>query len=141
MPMATISRFEDIKSWAMARELTKSIYALTNRGAFAKDFGLKDQIRRAAVSIMSNIAEGYERDGNGEFVHFLSIAKGSSGEVRSQLYVAFDQNYVSEEEFNGLYDLATRTSMTLSGFISYLVEHPSKGPKYSAQSPKCDANA
>jgi four helix bundle protein len=125
----------------MVREITKSIYALTNRGAFAKDFGLKDQIRRAAVSIMSNIAEGFERDGNGEFVHFLSIAKGSSGEVRSQLYVAYDQNYVLEEEFNTLYELVTRTSMTISGFISYLVEHPSKGPKYTAQVPIRDVTS
>ncbi len=93
--MATFKKFEDIKAWQKSRELTNEIYEATAQGDFARDFGLKDQIRRAAVSIMSNIAEGFERSGTGEFVQFLAIAKGSSGEVRSQLYVALDQQYLS----------------------------------------------
>jgi len=89
--MATFNNFEDIEAWQKARQLTKRIYEITKKGALAKDYGLKDQIRRASVSIMSNIAEGFERGGNKEFIQFLSTAKGSSGEVRSQLYVIVDQ--------------------------------------------------
>ena len=84
----TIKRFEQIEAWRKTRQLTASIYKVTSAGAFARDYGLRDQIRRAAVSSMSNIAEGFERDGNKEFIQFLSVAKGSTGEVRSQLYVA-----------------------------------------------------
>lgn len=86
-----MKRFEDIEAWQFSRELAKQIYGGTKQGQFAHDYGLKDQIQRAAVSIMSNIAEGFERGGNKEFLNFLSIAKGSCGEVRSQLYVAFDR--------------------------------------------------
>ena len=78
--MATFKKFEDIESWKRARQLTRRVYEITNRPAFAKDFGLKDQIRRASVSVMSNIAEGYDRSGTAEFVHFLSTAKGSAAE-------------------------------------------------------------
>jgi four helix bundle protein len=88
--MRTFQSFEEIEAWQKARTLTREVYVATSEGAFSRDFGLRDQIRRAAVSIMSNIAEGYERSGTGEFVHFLSMAKGSTGEVRSQLYVALD---------------------------------------------------
>ncbi len=86
--MSSFKSFEEIESWQKARELTRKVYAVSNQGAFTKDFGLRDQIRRASVSIMSNIAEGFERDGNREFLQFLAVAKGSSGEVRAQLYVA-----------------------------------------------------
>ena len=86
--MATFHRFEDIESWQKARRLARRIYELTGNGDFARDFGLRDQIRRAAVSIMSNIAEGFERDSRREFARFLDIARASTGEVRSQLYVA-----------------------------------------------------
>ena len=89
--MAKIEKFEDIQSWQKARTLTKEIYGVTLTGAFAKDFGLRDQIRRAAVSILSNIAEGFERGGDKEFLQFMAIAKGSAGELRAQLYVALDQ--------------------------------------------------
>lgn len=88
--------FEDLEVWKLSRNLTNTIYSISNDGRFAKDYGLRDQIRRAAVSIMSNIAEGYERGGNKEFIQFMSISKASCGEVRSQLYVAMDQNYVGK---------------------------------------------
>ena len=91
--MATFKTFEEISAWQKARELTKEVYKVTTHGAFGRDYGLRDQIRRASVSIMSNVAEGFERSGTGEFGHFLSTAKGSAGEVRSQLYVALDQEY------------------------------------------------
>lgn len=89
--MATFRRFEEIDAWKQARELTCEVYRVSRRKAFSKDFALRDQIRRAAISISSNIAEGYERDSRKAFLHFLSIAKGSAGEVRSQLYVALDE--------------------------------------------------
>src|ERR1700730_8761860 len=97
-----IERFEDFIAWQKARKLTGDIYKVTSIGKFARDFGLKDQIRRAAVSIMSNIAEGFERGRPTEFHQFLSIAKGSCAELRSQLYVAFDAHYVNEPQFREL---------------------------------------
>jgi len=93
----TFKKFEDIDSWKKGRELAREIYAATNKGAFARDFGLRDQMRRAAVSIVSNIAEGFERDRKTEFIRFLLIAKGSAGELRSQLYIALDQEYISAQ--------------------------------------------
>jgi four helix bundle protein len=100
--MATIERFEDIEAWKRARALTRKIYACSKQGSFARDFRLKDQIRRASVSSMSNIAEGFERDGNQEFIHFLAMAKASSGEVRSQLYVTLDEGYITPQQFEEL---------------------------------------
>jgi four helix bundle protein len=94
-----IRRFEDLIAWQKARELTKNIYLLTATERFSRDFGLRDQIQRAAVSIMSNIAEGFERSGKAEFHQFLVIAKGSCAEVRSQLYVALDVGYITNEQF------------------------------------------
>src|SRR6188508_2840872 len=96
--MAKIERFEDIEAWKHAREITRHIYRATSNGEFAKDFALVNQIRRASISILSNIAEGFERNGDKEFIQFLTIAKGSCGEVRAQLYVASDQKYVDESE-------------------------------------------
>lgn len=98
--MPTFQNFEKIKAWQKARELTREIYAISNHSLFSKDFGLCNQIRKASVSIISNIAEGFERDGTGEFVQFLAMAKGSTGEVKSQLYVALDQGYISKETFD-----------------------------------------
>ena len=118
--MPTFKRFEEIDSWKKARELTKQIYAVTTDGSFSRDFGLKDQIRRASVSIMSNIAEGFERDSTNEFCRFLAIAKGSAGEVRAQLYVALDQDYLTDVEFNELSQMATEISRLISGLIKYL---------------------
>lgn len=97
--MSKIERFEDLIAWQKARELTRVIYANTQSGPFAKDFGLSNQIQRAAVSIMSNIAEGFERGGRGEFHQFLSMAKASCAELRSQLYVAFDNGYLDRTKF------------------------------------------
>src|SRR5216684_5101332 len=101
--MATLERFEDLDAWKKARELTKSVYQVTSAGEFARDFGLRDQIRRASVSIISNIAEGFDRDGNAEFVQFLSVAKGSASEVKAQLYIALDLTYITSKEFDELF--------------------------------------
>lgn len=122
--------FEDLEVWKSARELTSRIYAITADGAFSKDFGLRDQIRRAAVSIMSNIAEGYERGGNQELIQFLSIAKGSCGEVRCQLYVALDQGYVDRKECEKLIDLFKKLSIMINNFMEYLKGSHFKGSKY-----------
>lgn len=113
--MARIERFEDLEAWKSARQVVKEIYRISKNDLFARDFGLRDQICRAAVSVMSNIAEGFERDGNEEFVNFLSIAKGSSGEVRSQLFVAPDQNYISEEDLKFIYDKTTENGKVIAG--------------------------
>ena len=131
--MATIQRFEDIEAWQQARELTQAIYKVSSGNEFGRDFGLRDQIRRACVSIMSNIAEGFERDGTGEFIQFLSIAKGSVGEVRAQLYVALDQNYVSQEVFDRLYAMTLHISRLVAGFIHYLRITPVRGTKYASR--------
>jgi len=128
--MTTIQRYEDIQGWQKARELTRFIYAVTRQKAFARDFGLKDQIRRAAVSAMSNIAEGFERGGRAEFIQFLSIAKSSGGEVQSQLYVALDQEYITREQFDQGYKLCDETMRLIGGFVAYLRKSPIKGPKY-----------
>lgn len=118
--MGTIQKFEDIDAWQKARALTREVYAVTADGAFAKDFGLRDQIRRAAVSVMSNIAEGFDRGGVREFIQFLFIAKGSAAEVQAQLYVALDAGYIKREQFRDLYDLAGDTGRVIGGFIRYL---------------------
>jgi four helix bundle protein len=125
-----IKKFEDIESWKKARKLTNEIYRTTATGKFIRDFGLKDQIRRAAVSILSNIAEGFERGGDKEFSQFLGIAKGSCGEVRAQLYVALDQGYLSQEIFESLAAQAIEVSQLLSGFIRYLKGSPLRGNRY-----------
>jgi len=118
--MATARQFEDLKVWQDARQLVGVIYSTSKQRAFNSDFALRDQIRRAAVSTMSNIAEGFERGTRNEFIQFLNIAKGSNGEVRSQLYIALDQKYVSQNEFSMLYDSAILLSKKLSVFIRYL---------------------
>jgi four helix bundle protein len=128
--MAKIEKFEDLEVWKEARELCKLVYTYINRAPFSKDFDLVRQIRKSSGSIMDNIAEGFERDGKKEFIQFLSISKGSAGEVRSQSYRAFDQNYISKEEFNELYEKANSISKMLSGFINYLKNSELKGIKY-----------
>jgi four helix bundle protein len=121
--------FEELEIWKIARDLTNKIYSLSNRSRFSKDFGLREQIRRAAVSIMSNIAEGYERDGNQELIQFLAVAKGSCGEVRCQLYVAIDQEYIDKENGEQLVDLSKKLSIMINNFIKYLKESPYRGKK------------
>lgn len=128
--MARIERFEDIRSWRKSRELTKQIYLVTSQGNFKRDFGLRDQIRKASVSILSNIAEGFERGGDQEFLQFLAVAKGSCGEVRAQLYIALDQGYLQREDFDTLSTLATEISGLLSGFMKYLRQSNLRGNKY-----------
>ena len=118
--MARIECFEDIEAWQDAKLLVKDIYEATAQGRFARDFGLRDQIRRAAISAMSNIAEGFERGSNKDFVRFLYMAKGSAGEVRSQLYAAIDLSYLEEQEANELMRLAQVVSRRISAFIKYL---------------------
>ena len=118
--MAKIEKFEDIKAWVKARELVKEIYRISGNDKFAKDWSLKDQIRRAAVSIMSNISEGYSRQTDKEFIQFLYIAKGSVSEVQSQLYIALDLSYLSEEEFDKLYEKSEEIAKLIGGFIKYL---------------------
>lgn len=115
---AKVERFEDLIAWQKARELTKQIYQCTGTGSFARDYGLRDQIRRASVSAMSNIAEGFDRGSRAEFHHFLVIAKGSCAEVRSQLYIAKDVGYLSELDFNTLMDLSTEVSRIIGGLRS-----------------------
>jgi four helix bundle protein len=129
--MVKWERFEDMDAWQKARELTKAVYQITSTGAFAVDFGLRDQIHRAAVSTMSNIAEGFERGGNKEFMQFLSLAKGSVGEVRSQLYVALDSSVLTEAQFHQLKAQATNISMIIAGLIRYLKNSDFKGEKFN----------
>ncbi len=121
--MGTVERFEDLIAWRKARELTKLIYALSGDGVFAKDFGLRDQIRRASVSVMSNIAEGFDRASRAEFHRFLVIAKGSCAEVRAQLYVAWDAGLMTEKQFEEARSLAEETSRIIAG-LRKSVEKP-----------------
>jgi len=128
--MAKIKKFEDIESWKKARKLTNEIYKATSSGSFVRDFGLKDQIRRASISILSNIAEGFERGGDKEFLQFLAVAKGSSGETRAQLYVALDQGYISPDQFEILFTMAAEVSQLIAGLMKYLPESALRGNKY-----------
>lgn len=113
--MDRIERFEDLVAWQKARLLTRSVYRMTQQGAFARDWGLANQIQRASVSIMSNIAEGFERGGRGEFHQFLVVAKASCGEVRSQLHVALDVGYITQSEFDQLITQANEVSRIVGG--------------------------
>jgi four helix bundle protein len=122
--MAGITRFEEIEAWKTARQLTNMIYKISDLGVFAKDYGLKDQIRRASVSVMSNTAEGFESRTDMQFINYLGHAKGSSGEVRSQLYVALDLKYIAQDQFAEAYELADKASRQISRFIDYLEAHP-----------------
>lgn len=118
--MATVQQFEDLGVWQDARQLVKDIYATSKQRVFYRDTSLREQIRRAAASTMSNIAEGFERGTRREFVQFLNIAKGSIGEVRSQLFIALDQDYLNEKQFATLRDAAVTLSRRLATFIRYL---------------------
>ena len=122
--MTAIIRFEDIEAWKTSRQLTNSVYEHTNQVDFGRDFGLKDQIRRASVSIMSNIAEGFESRIDVQFTNFLGIARASAGEVRSQLYIAFDQEYITEQQFKDTYALAEMCARQIARFMKYLEANP-----------------
>lgn len=115
-----IDRFEDLIAWQKARDLTRRVYSLTAKEEFARDFGLRDQIRRAAVSVMSNIAEGFERGSTIEYHRFVAIAKGSCAEVRSQLYVGLDAGYIDEAEFSAVHTCAIELSRIISGLKTSL---------------------
>ena len=129
--MSTWKRFEDMESWQKARKLSAAVYRFTSTGPCTKDFALVRQVRDAAVSIMSNIAEGFERDGTREFHQFIAIAKGSAGELRSQLYVALDVGYVTTETFDQLYEAVTEVSRMLAGLMRYLQRTEIKGHKFA----------
>jgi four helix bundle protein len=120
------SKFEASDAWQVARKLTNRVYALTRSEGFSKDFSLVDQIRRASVSVMSNIAEGSERDSNKDYIRCLFIAKASAGETRSVLYVALDQDYITQEQFRGALDLCRRSSQLIWGLIKYLRKNSNK---------------
>jgi len=127
--MSKIERFEDLEVWKMAMECANLIYDITSIGKFSQDYVLRDQIRRAGVSIFSNIAEGFERDGNKEFCNFLTIAKGSCGEARAQAEFAFRRNYISEDEYKLVSEKLIQTSRQISGFRNYLRQSEMKGRK------------
>jgi four helix bundle protein len=120
-----IRKFEDIQAWQEARTLVKQMYALTTEGAFSKDFGLRDQVRRASVSIMANIAEGFDCDSNVEFARFLGIARRSAVEVQSLLYAALDVNYITAEQFKAFYEQANKTKILISAFKSAMLKKSS----------------
>jgi four helix bundle protein len=126
-----VKSFEDLEIWKDARALTRAVYQLTKDPKFSKDFGLRDQIERATVSIMSNIAEGFERGGNQEFMQFLYVAKASCGEVRSHLYVALDQSYVAQKDCDDTSRSFRRLSIMISNLIEYLKRSGMKGSKYT----------
>lgn len=123
--MATIERFEDLEVWKASMELCAEVYKITNTELFAKDFSLKEQIRKAAISVPSNISEGYERDSKKQFLYFLVIAKGSCGEVRTQLKIAQMLNYINEEKYEAINIKALSTIKQLAGFIKYLKQYKS----------------
>jgi four helix bundle protein len=125
-----IERFEDLEIWQDARVLCKYVFKTTIKEPFCHDYKLRDQIRASSGSIMDNIAEGFERDGNKEFVQFLSVSKGSCGECRSQSYRAFDYGYIEEDTLNELINDTTSLSKQIAGFISYLKKSNLKGTKY-----------
>ena len=118
--MGTIKLFEEFDVWKTGRDIARRIYSLTRQKSFAGDFALSDQIRRASISIMSNIAEGYESQTKKTFIRHLAIAKASAGEVRSQLYIALDQHYITQSEFSELTELNRKVSRQLSALIRYL---------------------
>ena len=128
--MATVKKFEELKIWQKAREISKEVFKISCRSEFKNDYALRNQIRRSSGSVMDNIAEGFERDGKKEFVQFLFIAKGSAGEVRSQLYRCFDQDYITKIEFDELHISVTQECNMIAGLINYLKKSDLSGNKY-----------
>lgn len=132
--MSTFTSFEELEVWKSARTLAIEIWKISNKGSFSKDFKLKDQINGSTGSIMDNIAEGFERDGKKEFIQFLSIAKGSAGETKSQIIRAYDREHISQEDFNRLKQDIIEIGKQLSGFMNYLSGSDIRGLKYSNKS-------
>ena len=126
----TFSNFEDIQIWQKARELSKHVFELTAEGPVSKDFRFRDQIRASSGSVADNVAEGFEREGNKEFIQYLYIAKGSCGETRSQSYRAFDNGYINEQQLNELLEKTRGLSIDIANFIKYLKNSGLKGNKY-----------
>jgi four helix bundle protein len=131
--VANIEKFEEMEIWQLAKTLANQIYDATSTGKFSQDYVLRDQVRRAAVSIFSNIAEGFERNGNKEFIQYLYIAKASCGEVRAQMSFAKDRDYISQTDFELLYKSLISLSNQISGFIKYLRKSEIKGSKFNKE--------
>ena len=128
--MAAIERFEDIKAWQVGRELAAETYKLSSLGSFARDHGLRDQIQRASVSVMANVAEGFDSQSSAEFMRFLGYAIRSATEVQSHLYVALDQSYITSEQFSSMYEMAVEAKGLLYGFKRYLRKPKAEGSKH-----------
>lgn len=128
--MAKVERFEDLKIWQLAREICQMIHKLTIKDQFSRDFKLVGQINGSSGSIMDNIAEGFERDGNKEFIQFLTFSKGSCGETRSQLYRGLDYQYITQDEFDAAYKMTLEESKMLKSFIQYLKDSELKGNRF-----------
>jgi len=128
--MATITCFEDLEIWQLAREIFKNVNTLIKENRFKNDFSLTVQIRRSSGSAMDNIAEGFERNGNKEFINFRSYSKASAGECRSQLYRALDYNYINENEFNHLKEKSIELSVKIKKFMEYLKNSEFRGSKF-----------
>ncbi len=131
--MATIKRFYDLEAWKKARMLNKTVYIATRSEIFKKDFALVDQTRRASISIMANLAEGFGRKGNKEFLQFISISEASLCELQSHLFVALDIEYISEIDFKNLFDLTEETQRIINGLADYLRTSELRGTKFKAQ--------
>ena len=132
--MATITRFEDIEAWQLGHELKRVIYACSKAGEFARDFALKDQIRRAAISVTANIAEGFEREGNRQFIQFPSTSKGSCGELQDHLYTALDEGYLMQAQFDSLHGKAAEVARKIGAFMNYLRGTEIRGRKFAGRS-------
>ncbi len=128
--MPSIKKFEDIKAWQNARSICQKVFKFTNSKEFQQDHRFVHQIRSSSGSIMDNIAEGFERGGRKEFIQFLGFAKGSTGELRSQLYRAFDQNYIDQTKFEEMHQEVLETGKMIMGLINYLKKSDIKGQKY-----------
>lgn len=128
--MATIRTFKELDVWKMSVELSKMVYDLSSKGNFSRDFPLQNQIKKAAISVASNIAEGFEREGNKELIQFLAIAKGSTAEVQTQLHIAFEVGHITRDEFGQVDRQCTDVLKLLSGFMRYLKSSPMDGNKF-----------